>query len=373
MTERKPFQFEAQGANQAWNNFLGRLFHQRHRELERIIAAVKAAPVPMPDDVVSALAQLGPTDIREALCAHPGFSLWEMHRSYQSSYEVFGRAFDDLLSAIERFEAACKDGLLYEKSRDEELKRFEIAIQKELFAAANAAHSLVDHSTRKMRLETQITGYAAELAAAFGSDGLHETIIGLRNALHHFHALRPGWQWSKKFEPGAEVAFSYSFGRANLVRVVEENKDKLSNVQRIEAFLSAAPEKIEIRALFTDYRSRASAFHAWLAEAFRSDAFAVMHDYDRCLKENKKLATRLWWNAMLGNWLQWETPPNPYDHLARHLTKQQLEEVYRLPMGSPEQVDKVIEFVDVDGACDEGVRKQTHELFRRAPKPAVGT
>jgi hypothetical protein len=41
-------------------------------------------------------------------------------------------------------------------------------------------------------------------------------------------------------------------------------------------------------------------------------------------------------------------------------------------MGSDEQVDKVIQFVDVDKACDDHIRQQAYELFRRAPKPVAG-
>jgi hypothetical protein len=42
-----------------------------------------------------------------------------------------------------------------------------------------------------------------------------------------------------------------------------------------------------------------------------------------------------------------------------------------VPMGSDEQVDKVIEFADADNAYDDHIRQQAYELFRRAPEPAA--
>ena len=108
--ERKPFTFNAQGPEAAWNYIAEQLFGQRNRELDRVKAAVRAATVPMPPDIVMALALLNPQDIREALQEHPGFTLWEVHKSYQTSYEVFQRSISDLLAAIKRFEEACAEG-----------------------------------------------------------------------------------------------------------------------------------------------------------------------------------------------------------------------------------------------------------------------
>src|SRR5216684_3433466 len=134
--ERKRFKFNAQGPEAAWNYMAEQLFRQRNRELDRVKAAVRAATVPMPSDIVTALALLNPLDIRDVLREHPGFALWEMHKSYQASYEVFERSISDLLAAIKRFEEACRGGLLFARGREVELREIEGAIQKELFAAA---------------------------------------------------------------------------------------------------------------------------------------------------------------------------------------------------------------------------------------------
>jgi hypothetical protein len=72
------------------------------------------------------------------------------------------------------------------------------------------------------------------------------------------------------------------------------------------------------------------------------------------------------WKAMLGNWLNWSKPPNPYEYLNRYLNAEQLRAVHALPAKSKEQVDKIIEFIDTDGACDDELRQRAYELFRRA-------
>ncbi len=69
---------------------------------------------------------------------------------------------------------------------------------------------------------------------------------------------------------------------------------------------------------------------------------------------------------MIGNWLNWDRPPNPFDYLDRYLTADELKEVCRLPKGSEVQVDKVIDFMDSEGACDDDLRNLAYQLFRRA-------
>ena len=75
---------------------------------------------------------------------------------------------------------------------------------------------------------------------------------------------------------------------------------------------------------------------------------------------------------MLGNWLNWDRPPNPYDHLSSYLSPEQLDEVYKLPMYSKEQVDKVIELGDADQACDEHIRTLIYRLFEKARPASAG-
>lgn len=343
---------------------------QRSEKIGQLKAAVGSAAVPLPAELLQTLMELFPADADEALRAHPGFGLWKLIQSYRTSLEVFEHAFEDLDRAIARFEEASREGLLFSQLRNSELKAFERAVQKEMFAAAHAAHALIEHSGRQLQPFAQITDYEAKRHESFGSDGLHETIIGLRNILHHFHMVQPGWQWRRQFGPEAETTYHFTLVRDDLLQAATERKDKLSGFNRIESFLSKSPDKIDIRRMFADYRSRAGQFHSWFAAVIEGDEFEAVRDYERCRKEIKKAGDRTSCNALLGNWLQWKTPPNPYDHLDTYLTPAQIEEVYRLPMGSPEQVDRIIAIVDEDGACNESIRKQAYELFRRAvPKP----
>ena len=82
------------------------------------------------------------------------------------------------------------------------------------------------------------------------------------------------------------------------------------------------------------------------------------------------MTTRICWKSTLRHCLNLNQPPDPYKHLDRHLTPEQIAEVYSLPMRSQKQVDMIIDSIDKDGACDEELRRLAYELFRRTtPHP----
>src|SRR3546814_10763531 len=131
-------------------------------------------------------------------------------------------------------------------------------------------------------------------------------------------------------------------------------------------YLENAPATIDVKSIYEEYFVRARAFHGWFRGTLEADPPLELQDFERCLKANSDLAARTAWKALLGNWLNWDKPPNPYDHLPRMLTAEQLDEVMCLPRKSEQQVDRIIAFLD-NGACDDELRQGAYELFRRAP------
>jgi hypothetical protein len=326
-------------------------------------AAIKAAPVPMPVQIVDNVARLNPEDAREVLRDHPGFMTWEKTRSYKASLGIFERAAEDLLRAIRSFEELSRDATIFDRMREDELKELERSVQKELFATTNAAHSLVEHSTRRLQKSIEISDYDQHLAECFRDDGLHDFVIGLRRIVHHVVMVRPGWQITQQANV-ADWQARFKLDRDELSLVVQAEADTMNAAGR--RFLAKAGPSIDLQLLFEEYRRRAREFHSWFSRVIEAQPLEDMRDYERCLKENRKNTTRTFWKAMLGNWMNWDKPPNPYEYLHRYLNAEQLTIVRALPERSDEQIDKIIEFIDTDSACDEELRHRAYELFRRA-------
>jgi hypothetical protein len=352
--------------NDAWAGFrsaIEAMNAQHRRRREEIREAIKKADVPMPPALLHDLRQLSHHEALDVLRDHPGFVLSERLSSYRTSLQVFETSVEDLLRSIQMFEERASDGRIFDRAHQVELERLEGAVQKELFAAASAAHALKDHSSYRVQASLNITGYAERLLECFGKDGLHDFVIGLRDIIHHIHMLKAGWHTTDDFVSGERGA-TFKVDRSELMLVCQREGREMN--ARGRQYLEAAPEWIDLRSLFVEYRRRAREFHAWISQTIEALPLLAVHDYEFCVKESRKGVARMWWKAMLGNWLRWPSPPNPYNHLDRYLTSEQLIEVYALPMKSEAQVDRVIELMDTDGACDEELRSLAYEFFRRA-------
>jgi hypothetical protein len=333
---------------------------ERREKLERLRQAVKAGPVPLSDEITAKLACLNGRDAADILRNHPGFPLSERCHSYRTSVAVFEQSVGDLLSAIDSFEAASGDGTIFDPIPQVEIANFERRIQKEMFAAASAAHSLVDHS-RRLQMVANVPGYSERLKVCFGADGLHEFVIALRTMLHHLHILEAGWNIRRDCIDKTSSA-TFVLEKAQLSLALEKEKGSSAGVSR---FLAGSEDRIDLRLIFNTYRERARNFHAWFSAELGGPAFDALRDYERCCSEGRHHAARLMWKGLVKNWLAWSAPPNPYDHLKRYLTPEQLQQVYEMPMDSTGQVDKVIEFVDRENVCDVELRELAYELFRR--------
>jgi len=297
------FTMDLQSPEAAWDYLIGQLFHQRSRAFEEVRAAVKAAPVPMPAEIVERIAHLSSVDVHEVMREHAGHRLWERHKSYQMSYRVFERATADLLKEIDNFNELARDGTLFGPSRRREVDDLEHSIQKELFASANAAHSLVDHSSRRVQKIAQVPGYSEQLRKCFGTDGLHEFVIALRTMIHHIFAFKPDYLWESKIGEGAQGTTIFVFNKEDIARAAFDNKSSFTAEQSkmVAKYLASVSDSIDIGRLFDDYRNRAAAFHSWFGGALQTHAFGNVRDYERCLLENRRFATRTWWNCLLGN------------------------------------------------------------------------
>jgi hypothetical protein len=329
---------------------------------------IAASEIPLPEELARSTERVFITEFRDVMRFHRGNALAEKRDSYKTSLSILRHCFDDLEAAINRFEAFALSEEWAAPNHRERATEFEAVIQKELFATANAALSLVDHTRRLIKLNP-FPAYNARRAEAFGDDGLHEFVTGLRILLHHLHIVEAGWTISGGSRDRAPSA-TFMLDRAELQRLVEGHRGGFgAQYKPMKAYVDAQQKKIDIRTVFTAYQSRAEQFHQWITAELQSDALVELRDYDALNLRKKKADKRMSWNALLGNWLRnWKVPPNPHNHLHRFLTADELAEVNALSRNSKEQADRVIAFMDPEGAADDHIREQVYELFRRAPE-----
>lgn len=338
----------------------------KDREIERLTVIVSESIIPLPDDLLAVIIKTPDKATHTILRAHPGYPLFELRESYIASVDVMDMSICDLLDAIAAFavEAVTEGTEIFERAHEARLRQIEQRIQKELFAATNAAMSVIDHS-RRLQDAAGFAGYKGKIAECFGDDGLHDLVKALRVLLYHVQVVEAGWQTTNRFGDGRSATFTMS--RPLILRILDERASMFSTGQldRIRAYLSDKTDSVDLAKVFTAYRARSSLFNGWL-KAELDNPPAALADYDRCQRERRRHGSRLNWNFVLSSWMNNNAHPHVHLHLPKYLSEAELAEVYALPINSEQQADKVLTLMDHDGIADNSFRATVRKLFARA-------
>jgi hypothetical protein len=323
-------------------------YDAERRQRERLLVSENLQVVPTTQQVRDELAALGPEDVEVALRQHPGYSADRKIESVSTMLDLFRRALIDLNRAIELFpDLGSPDG-----RPDRELLEHDVSIlvNKELFAALGAAKALVDYS-RRIKGLVDADQFELRKNQAF-SPQEHALIMDLRNSVLHRVHSEANWQ---KVYRGGPPTTHFVIGREELLA-----EGELGAAAR--EHLASLGAKIDVTDLLSSYSEKVETFYAWLLPEVEAKLPLEVADYRACRQEMKRQHGRLSYGFLIKTWMN--AGINPYEHLHKHLTADQLKKVEQLPHRSEDQVDFIIGCVDRHDVCDETLRKIVYEFFR---------
>lgn len=343
---------------------------QRIHRREEIRAALKAVALPVPQNIIDDLAQIPYKEALDVLRDHPGFRAWQRWKSYRAALTIFQKSIHDLMSSINDFKAKVMNDRLLEFRNINYKQEMILNVYKELFTVGNAAHSLKDHASYRVNKIFNFKDYENMLNMYFGDDGLHDFLMGIRNISHHVYMIQPGYMVRNSFEKGdGEVKFQ--FNRDDILFIIDMVKidSRTHNFTRKgREYIERSPENIDVCSVYKTYADRADGFHQWLISCVSHHESIEFRDFERCMREIDNNSLRSSWVFFLRILLQKKINPiNPYDYLDQYLTEEQISGIGKFPKKSRSQIDKIIEYVDVDGVCDQSIRELVYEIFRRSP------
>src|SRR5437867_8513607 len=127
----------------------------------------------------------------KAIQEHPGYAAHSVVKSLKTSFSIFRQGVADLITAIESFEKASVDRRLFGRPRRHEFEQLVLSVEKEVFAAASAAKSLVDHS-RNVHRSYPVPAYTEQLTKVFGQE--NDFIQDLRDYVNHNRVAPVAWR-----------------------------------------------------------------------------------------------------------------------------------------------------------------------------------
>jgi hypothetical protein len=121
---------------------------------------------------------------------------------------------------------------------------------------------------------------------------------------------------------------------------------------------------VDVSELLSGYAKRVDRFYGWLLPELEQHLPDPVKDFRHCRDTVKRHRARLSCKLMLELWIQ--AKADPYIHLPKYLTSEQLAIASSLPHRSTTQVDYIISCVDRTSLCDEELRARVHQLFKVA-------
>lgn len=333
-------------AREHFQQFLKYDAERRRRECLRVSESMQV--VPTTQEVREALCALGPGDAENALRQHPGYSLNRKIESVQTMLELFRRALADLSRAIASFpELSAPDSRSVRESLEHDVSTL---VNKELFAALGAAKTLVDYS-RRIKDLVSAENFESKKHEVF-SPKEHALVMDLRNSVLHQVHSEANWQ---KVYSGGPPTTHFVMDREELLA-----ESELSQAAR-EHLNELGPD-IDITELLSAYSQKVEVFYGWLLPEVEAQLPIAVRDYRACRQTIKSHHGRLSYGFLIRTWMN--AGVDPYQHLTKHLTSEQLKAMEELPRRSAEQVDYIISCVDSNGVCDENLRKIVYEFFK---------
>jgi hypothetical protein len=319
---------------------------ERRNQRERLSDVVKTLPT-LPE-TLDQLCLLSPQDFERVMRAHPAYKAQRNIESIETMLEVFHRAMSDLNTVIGDFPTLGPPDARTEREALE--KEISIRVNKEILAAVSASQALVDYS-RRMKDQFDASIFDKKRMEIF-DENEHALVKDLRNLLVHRLHTAANWQ----------TIYS-SDGRSTHFKIDAE--DLLADAE-----LSAAAKKclltlgetIDVFELLSRYAQRVDQFYRWLLPQVEQHLPEEVRDFRNCRDTVKRHHGRQSYKLMLALWMQGNV--DPYAHLSKHLTSEELAAALSLPHQSPVQVDYIISRVDRTSICDEELRKLVYRLFK---------
>lgn len=312
----------------------------------------KLGPLPWGNEQLEAKVWSDGPTVQEWVKEHPGFEFEERLESLQAMLRIFESSGSRFQEQLKRFHMETAEGGLLRRNRRHDLAALKEQVQELLYLFTSSAMTLVDQS-RALSKKVALPGYEERKNKDFVGDPQHRFIQELRVDLVHVALHQPSWQITSGRDEERESKFMIH--AKGLRRAPSYNK-------HAKSFLIQNPKGIDLGHLVESYTQKVLSFHAWFRDQVESVVGDQMDDYRRCCRCVRAVSSRCWWNILLKQ-VVIAGARDPYDYLGEYLTDEEMREVCSMPSRSRAQIDRIVELVDEEGACNEELRKVVYEAF----------
>ncbi len=285
-----------------------------------------------------------------------GGLLWAELEALHCCLFVFTSCVNDLLDIISDFAHETTKNNFWARINEIKQDEYSNKVRKNIFCSAAAAMALVDHA-RRFFDKYPVCLYKEKIIESFGGSGIHDFVQGLRNYIVHVKIAEANWQINYDFVNGKrEVKF--------LIKTDSLLEYKMWN-SKAKSYINENYPHIDVYKIYLSYLEKVEKFHQWHKSKVISQYSECISRYFKYKKCLNKLKNKISWNLIFQ---QIQNVDDPYVYLSQYLSSIQLEEILSYEYKSKEQIDRVIEIIDINKACDDSLREKAHLLIMKSNK-----
>lgn len=230
--------------------------------------------------------------------------------------------------------------------------------QKEVLAFCAAYFGTIDTLRRIKSARPDIADAIDSVRAKHTDEPVFRFMLDLRKNLSHGSVVVPGWLVTSDATSAAGVM---QFDTDDLLAFGEWRAE-------VRTLLEGAPERrLHISKSISYCATALARMRRDLKELFAVHQTTAESDFHRLQDLHQRTTSGTWIKVFLSPHATRGT--DPYPHLHRFFTAEEVRAILRRPNNSAEQVEFIIALRSVQTACDDHLRKMLYQLFN-APMPA---
>lgn len=331
---------------------LEQMKEQQDKRIAETIELAKSSPVPWPTELIHRISFTMNDDFDEVMTHHPGHKIFNTHESIKFFLDLFDDTYKELEKAIKHYHVSYKEPEFFSRRGRDKHDRAIFDLNRCIFNFTSAGDALRNICMRQEKHYTP-QSYEEHKRNYFGQNKLHHFMQKLRVALHHEHFVKAGPSITYTGSDSHKTNLYLECRQLLRLEAIQEKAEALKYVEE-------SGVRIDVQEVFRHYLLIVKDFYDWLLN--QMDMSSEFADYRRCVLERKKTLKRQSFKLFIDQWIK--SGINPYEHLDKYLSDDEITYVKHLPHGSQQQVDKIIAFADEEGACNDVLRKKIYELFK---------
>ncbi len=291
------------------------------------------------------------TEVKPSIERTPGGKIWNDLKGLDDTVWIFYTSISELIDEICIFGERSKDPEFWNESNEKTAEHYTREVKRKLYYCTSSLMTLVEVA-RNFDKRHDTNGVGVKRAEFFTTPGLHDFLQDLRNFNTHWRIAEANWSINYNMKNGTRTVH-FQITKEDLFAWRKWTANS-------KCYIQALNGSVDVYENLTTYKKQAQAYYSWHKGVVIEQNALSLQQYFEYTKIHEGLRQYQKWNMLLSHA---KNNTNPYQYLAKFLSRSQIESVLSYPKHSEQQVDALIRAVDMYQICDKNLKAKLMKVF----------